>query len=222
MTFTCSWCEDSMSRAWQIPPGAGADKAWVCKECHSCYFDDSCNHLKRQQSRVIQFALSAFSFLALISIYLYSDTYYAQMEDVRMKFGDDKIAKVRSDNEAHRYKVDAKFEVLVSKTHLHTWNAGEEWTRLAIEHDFVDAAEVAREKDASDEDVVYVTYWYTTHETVSFDFEIESQSGMNRSQFTKSQIREWVEEHIEEGELEEITGVDYFTVTESRIAMFAG
>jgi len=53
MSFSCDWCGVSMDRAWKIPRGAGADKAWVCKECHSCYFDESCDHTKRKESRVI-------------------------------------------------------------------------------------------------------------------------------------------------------------------------
>lgn len=52
--FACDWCSERMERAWQIPSGKERSKAkWVCKECHSCYFDDDCDHTKRREDRVI-------------------------------------------------------------------------------------------------------------------------------------------------------------------------
>jgi hypothetical protein len=50
----CEWCGDAgFGRLWEIPEGAGEDHAWVCKTCHTYYFDDDLNHVKRMQDRVV-------------------------------------------------------------------------------------------------------------------------------------------------------------------------
>lgn len=41
MTRSCEWCDATVSRIWLIPnkPSDNRSKQWVCKECHTGYFD---------------------------------------------------------------------------------------------------------------------------------------------------------------------------------------
>lgn len=39
MSYLCPWCSARVGRVWEIPRAAGRDKQWVCKSCHSDYFN---------------------------------------------------------------------------------------------------------------------------------------------------------------------------------------
>lgn len=52
MTYTCEWCGDQMDRAWEIPRSRDRDKQWVCKECHTGYFDGDLNDDGTRQRKI--------------------------------------------------------------------------------------------------------------------------------------------------------------------------
>lgn len=122
-----------------------------------------------------------------------------------MKIGEAELE--RGNDGVYTYEVELFVTHLVTSTDVMTWNVGDDWSKEAIEGEFIDAEELGREPDDSNDEIEYVRYEVTRKERTQFTREIEVTDGSCRGDFDKARIKTILrEEGIEPDKVQEISG----------------
>lgn len=122
-----------------------------------------------------------------------------------MKIGDAELE--RGNDGVYTYKVQFFVEHLVTSTDVHSWNVDDDWSPEAIEGDFIDAEELGREPDDSDDEIEYVRFEVTRQERTQVSREIEVTDGSCRGEFDKARVKTLLrEEGIQPDDVVEIEG----------------
>lgn len=122
-----------------------------------------------------------------------------------MKIGEAELE--RGNDGVYTYEIELFVTHLVTETDMHIWNEGDEWSKEAIEDDFVSAEETGRNSDTGEEGTEFVEFEVTRKVRTQFTREIEVTDGSCRGDFDKARIKTILrEEGIEPEQVQEISG----------------
>lgn len=122
-----------------------------------------------------------------------------------MKIGEAELE--RGNDGRYTYNVELIVRHLRTESDMHIWNEGDEWSKQAIEDEFVDAEETGRNADTGEEGTEFVEFEVTREERTTIEREIEVDDGSCRGDFDKARIKTILrEEGIEPDKVVDIDG----------------
>lgn len=122
-----------------------------------------------------------------------------------MKIGEAELE--RGNDGRYVYEIELIVEHLVTESDMHIWNEGDEWSKEAIEDEFVDAEETGRNPDTGEEGTEFVEFEVTRKQRTTIEREIEVDEGSCRGDFDKARIKTILrEEGVEPDQVREIRG----------------